>query len=135
MVPRAISRQLDMDYLCSLPTHKLARAACSCSFTYRKGWHVRFFEADRHRRQLPRLAFFLSDEAMIEFTRRAGGPKTLEDRNIFEMMIRRSFGEITLDLSENQYAMLKQPRRANPLPKKPSTSVRDERNEDKRKFQ
>ena len=29
---------------------------------------------------------------MVEFTRRAGGPKTLEDRNIFDMMIRRSFG-------------------------------------------
>jgi hypothetical protein len=25
------------------------------SFTYRKGWHVCFFEADRYRRQLPDL--------------------------------------------------------------------------------
>ena len=47
------------------------------SFTYRKGWHVCFFEADRYRRQLPRLAFFLSDEAMIEFTRRAVAPRRL----------------------------------------------------------
>jgi hypothetical protein len=60
-----------------------------------------------HRRQLPRLAFFNCDEAMVEFTRRAGGPKTLEDRNIFDMMIRRSFGEITLELSDEQYAKLK----------------------------
>jgi hypothetical protein len=55
---------------------------------------------------LPRLAFFNSDEAMVEFTRRAGGPKTLEDRNIFEMMIRRSFGEITLELTAEQFARL-----------------------------
>jgi len=41
-----------------------------------------------------------------EFTRRAGGPKTLEDRNIFEMMIRRSFGEITLELTAEQFARL-----------------------------
>ena len=76
------------------------------SFTYRKGWHVCFFDSDRHRRQLPRLAFFNSDEAMVEFTRRAGGPKTLEDRNIFDMMIRRSFGEITLELTAEQFARL-----------------------------
>ena len=43
--------------------------------TYRKGWHVCFFDSDRNRRQLPRLAFFNSDEAMVEFTRRAGGPQ------------------------------------------------------------
>ena len=76
------------------------------SFTYRKGWYVCFFDSDRNRRQLPRLAFFNSDEAMVEFTRRAGGPKTLEDRNIFEMMIRRSFGEITLELTAEQFARL-----------------------------
>ncbi len=76
------------------------------SFTYRKGWHVCFFDSDRSRRQLPRLAFFNSDEAMVEFTRRAGGPKTLEDRNIFDMMIRRSFGEITLELTAEQFARL-----------------------------
>jgi hypothetical protein len=77
------------------------------SFTYRKGWHVCFFEGDRHGRQLPRLAFFNSDEAMVEFADRAGGPKTLEDRNIFEMMMRRSFGEITLQLSSEQFARLR----------------------------
>ena len=76
------------------------------SFTYRKGWHVCFFDSDRSRRQLPRLAFFNSDEAMVEFTRRAGGPKTLEDRNIFDMMIRRSFGEITLEVTAEQFARL-----------------------------
>lgn len=75
---------------------------------------------------------FLSDETMIEFTRRAGVPKTLEDRNIFEMMIRRSFGEITLELTGEQYEQLKQPSRVER--KRPSTSVRDERNEDRRKF-
>jgi hypothetical protein len=77
------------------------------SFTYRKGWHVCFFECDRQRRQLPRLAFFNSDEAMVEFTRRAGGPKTLEDRNIFAMIMERGFGEITLELNTEQFAKLR----------------------------
>jgi hypothetical protein len=86
------------------------------SFTYRKGWHVCFFDSDRNRRQLPRLAFFNSDEAMVEFTRRASGPNTLEDRNIFDMMIRRSFGEIILELSDEQYAKLKQPAPASAIP-------------------
>jgi hypothetical protein len=44
---------------------------------------------------------------MVEFTRRAGGPKTLEDRNIFDMMIRRSFGEVTLELTDEQYDRLR----------------------------
>jgi hypothetical protein len=77
------------------------------SFTFRKGWHVCFFDSDRHRRQLPRLAFFHSDESMVEFTRRAGGPKTLEDRNIFEMLMHHTFGEITLELTDEQYAQLR----------------------------
>jgi hypothetical protein len=47
---------------------------------------------------------------MVEFTRRAGGPKTLEDRNIFAMIMGRSFGEIALELTDEQYDKL---RRAN----------------------
>jgi hypothetical protein len=80
------------------------------SFTYRKGWHVCFFEGDRNRRQLPRLAFFNCDEAMVEFTRRAGGPKTLDDRNIFEMQMRRTFGEINLEVTDEQYVKLMKPK-------------------------
>jgi hypothetical protein len=76
------------------------------SFTFRKGWHICFFDRDRRRSQLPRLAFCNSDEAMVEFSRRAGGPKTLEDRNIFDMLIQRGSGEITLDLSDEQYDKL-----------------------------
>ena len=66
------------------------------SFTYRKGWHICFFDCDRRRRQLPRLAFCNSDEAMVEFARRAGD-QTLEDKHIFAMMIERKSGEITLE--------------------------------------
>jgi hypothetical protein len=44
---------------------------------------------------------------MVEFTRRAGGPKTLEDRNIFEMQMRRTFGEITLEFTDEQYEKLR----------------------------
>jgi len=89
-----------------LPAPQPRKHRVLMSFTYRKGWHVCFFDSDRNRRQLPRLAFFNSDEAMVEFARRAGGPKTLKDRNIFEMMIRRSFGEITLELTAEQFARL-----------------------------
>jgi hypothetical protein len=37
----------------------------------------------------------------------AGGPKTLEDRNILAMMIERKSGEIALELTEEQYAKLR----------------------------
>jgi hypothetical protein len=77
------------------------------SFTFRKGWHICFFDCDSSRSQLPRLAFCNSDEAMVEFSRRAGEPKTLDDRNIFDMLIQRGSGEITLDLNDEQYAKLR----------------------------
>jgi hypothetical protein len=90
----------------AMPTQRTHRVLMS--FTYRKGWHICFFDCDRRRSQLPRLAFCNSDEAMVEFSRRAGGPKTLEDRNIFDMLIQRGSGEITLDLTDEQYHKLKQ---------------------------
>jgi hypothetical protein len=78
------------------------------SFSYGKGfWGVVFWQSDRMRTPLPRKARFTTDEALIEFTRRAGGPKTLEDRNIFTMMIERKSGEITLELSDEQYEKLR----------------------------
>ena len=77
------------------------------SFHFKGGWHVVFFDGDRRRAQLPRRAFFNSDEALIEFTSRAGGPKTLEDRNIFDMQMKRNFGEITLELTQDQYQKLR----------------------------
>jgi hypothetical protein len=75
-------------------------------FRYWNAWDVIFFDTDRMRTALPRRARFSSDEALIEFTRRAGGPKTLEDRNILDMMIQKKSGEITLELSDEQYAKL-----------------------------
>jgi hypothetical protein len=48
------------------------------SFHYKSGWQVVFFDTDRRRSQFPRKAFFNSDEALLEFIERAGGPKTLE---------------------------------------------------------
>jgi hypothetical protein len=74
------------------------------SFTFRKGWHICFFDCNRRRSQLPRLAFCNS---MIEFSRRAGVPKTLEDRNIFGMLIQRGAGEVTLELTDEQYDKLR----------------------------
>ena len=41
---------------------------------------------------------------MIEFAERASGIKMLEDRQILEMMIQRKTGEITLNLTDEQYA-------------------------------
>src|ERR1700743_918741 len=48
------------------------------SSTFRKSWHICFFDCDRRRRQLPRLAFCNSCGAMVEFSRHAGGPKRVE---------------------------------------------------------
>jgi hypothetical protein len=47
-----------------------------------------------------------TDEALIEFTRRAGSPKTLEDRNILAMTMQKRSGEITLELTDQQHARL-----------------------------
>ena len=77
------------------------------SFRYWNAWDVIFFNTDRMRTALPREARFTTDEALIEFTRRAGGPKTLEDRNILDMMIRKKSGEITLELTDEQYDKLR----------------------------
>jgi hypothetical protein len=77
------------------------------SFGYEEVWSVVFWDNDRRRTPLPRKARFTSDEAMVEFIRRAGGTRTLEDRNILEMMMQRHrSGEITLELTEEQYAKL-----------------------------
>ena len=59
------------------------------------------------RTPLPRKARFATDAAMLEFIRRAGGPKTLEDKNILAMMIQRKSGEITLELTDEQYRRLR----------------------------
>jgi hypothetical protein len=77
------------------------------SFHYKSGWEVVFFDSDRRRTLLPRKAFFNSDEALVEFVRRGNGVKTLEDKNIFEMMMQRNSGEITLNLTPEQYAKLR----------------------------
>jgi hypothetical protein len=80
------------------------------SFRYQNGWHVIFFDGDRRRTLLPRKAFFNSDEAMVEFAYRAGGPKTLEDRNIFVMQMNKKSGEIHLKLTAEQYEKLRRKR-------------------------
>ncbi len=77
------------------------------SFTYRNDWHATFFDGDRRRAMLPRKAFFNSEETMTEFIRRGGGLKTLEDRNIFEMQLKRNFGDVGLNLTPEQYAKLR----------------------------
>jgi len=80
------------------------------SFSYRDVWWVVFWENDRMRTPLPRKARFTTDEAMVKFIRRAGGSRTLEDRNILEMMMRRKSGEINLELTDEQYDKLQHSR-------------------------
>ena len=80
------------------------------SFRYWNAWDVIFFNTDRMRTALPRKARFSTDEALIEFARRAGGCRTLEDKKILDMMIKRKSGEITLELTEEQYAKLRRSR-------------------------
>jgi hypothetical protein len=78
------------------------------SFVYRNGWYVEFFNLDRMRTKLPRSAFFSSDEALVEFIHRCRGAKTLEDKNILEMQMKHNFGEVTLELTDQQHAKLRQ---------------------------
>jgi hypothetical protein len=70
-------------------------------------WHICFFDMIAAGAKLPRLAFFNSDETLIEFTRRAAGPRTLEDKNILAMMMQKKSGEITLELTDEQYDKLR----------------------------
>jgi hypothetical protein len=77
------------------------------SFRYWNAWNVIFFDTDRMRTTLPRRARFNSDEALIEFAQRAGGIKMSEDRQILAMMIQRKTGEITLNLTDEQYTKLR----------------------------
>ena len=76
------------------------------SFRHWNAWDVIFFDTDRMRTPLPRRARFNSDEALIEFAQRAGGIKMSEDRQILDMMIQRKTGEITLNLTDEQYTKL-----------------------------
>jgi hypothetical protein len=87
---------------------QISRHRVILSFAYRDGWHVSFFDSDRKRTLLPRKAFFNSEEAMTEFIHRAGGLKTLEDRNIFEMLLKRNFGDVDLHVTQEQYKKLRQ---------------------------
>ena len=77
------------------------------SFRYWKAWTWSSSDTDRMRTALPRRARFNSDEALIEFAQRAGGIKMSEDRQILEMMIQRKIGEITLNLTDEQYTKLR----------------------------
>ena len=77
------------------------------SFRYWNAWDAIFFNTDRVRTALSRRARFNSDEALIEFAQRAGWIKMSEDRQILDMMIQRKTGEITLNLTDEQYTKLR----------------------------
>jgi hypothetical protein len=44
---------------------------------------------------------------MVEFISRAGGPKILVDKNILEMQMKCNSGEVTLDVTDEQYTKLR----------------------------
>jgi hypothetical protein len=90
-----------------LAAPELRRHKVLMSFRYWNAWDVIFFDTDRMRTALPRRARFNSDEDLIEFAQRAGGIKMSEDRQILEMMIQRKIGEITLNLTDEQYTKLR----------------------------
>jgi hypothetical protein len=78
------------------------------SFVEKNGcWFVVFWNKDRMRTPLPRKARFTTDESLIEFARRAGGCRTLEEKNILAMMIQRKSGEVALELTDEQYNKLR----------------------------
>jgi hypothetical protein len=78
------------------------------TFSFGNGfWLVVFWDNDRMRTPLPRKARFATDEAMVEFIRRAGYSMNLENKNILAMMIERKSGEINLELTDEQYDKLR----------------------------
>ena len=78
------------------------------SFVEKNGcWFVVFWNKDRMRTPLSRKARFNADETMIEFIRRAGGCKTIEEKIILEMMMKRKSGEVALELTDEQYEKLR----------------------------
>ena len=91
-----------------LSTPALRRHKVLMSFGEKNGcWFVVFWDTDRRRTALPRKARFTTNESMIEFARRAGGIRMQEDRQIFDLMIQRKSGEITLELTDEQYDKLR----------------------------
>jgi hypothetical protein len=44
---------------------------------------------------------------MTEFIRRAGGLRNLEDKNMFEMALKKNYGDVDLHLTEEQYNTLR----------------------------
>ena len=78
------------------------------SFGEKNGcWFAVFWNNDRMRTPLSRKARFNADETMIEFIRRAGGCRTLEDKNILDMMMKRKSVEVALELTDEQYDKLR----------------------------
>jgi hypothetical protein len=77
------------------------------AFVFTSRWEVMFFEDDPQQTMLPRRALIQSDEGLIAFSKRAGGPRTPEHRAGLERMVKRGFGEVFVNLSAEQYWKLK----------------------------
>ena len=76
------------------------------SFMLRKGWRCQFLEADLKKAIPARLEF--SDEAkLFEIARRGGCNMSLEGRQAIEHGIEIGRGGIWLELTEDQYAKLR----------------------------
>ncbi len=76
------------------------------TFQCRYGWHCQFLEEDL-KTPLPRKLHFASPEKVIEIVQRGGGLCSLESRQALDQAIEIGRGGVFLDLTEDQYARLK----------------------------
>lgn len=101
-----------------LPLHLLPRGLLSVqpavpehrvltSLTYRTGWHVLFVDGARRRTPLLGTHFFESEDTTTEFIRRASELANLEDKNMFEMALKKNCGDVDHSLIEDQFYKLR----------------------------
>jgi hypothetical protein len=76
------------------------------SFMQVKSWHCQFLEEDL-KTPLPRMLTFATDDKVTELVRRCGGLTNLESKQSLERGIDMGRGSVFLNLTSEQYALLK----------------------------
>lgn len=104
------------DRLLPLPHYPGERRCAKCSdggrrriymcFMQRSGWHCQFLEADL-KTALPRTVELSDEKKLFEIARRGGCNMNLEGRQAIEHGIETGRGGIWLELTEDQYAKLR----------------------------
>jgi hypothetical protein len=75
-------------------------------FMRNKGWYCQFLEEDL-KTPLPRKFTFATEEKVRELVRRCGAPSDLESEQTLEYGIGSGRGGVYLDLTPDQYNLLK----------------------------